>query len=188
MALSNIFIRKIAWIPDLPWEKLLIYDTPSDESPYSPQSPADVPNEFGIFLYEDEERAEVLRITNSEEFKQYIANDVIRFQYFTPTMVKELAKFLGKIYGVEFLDPGDRQNYGPSLQKALEVAEKHGLRLGGYVVFPPRDDYRITVDTIIIPSSKKFREIQQITQELDFLHPPDAKYFTSRGDLALWWD
>jgi hypothetical protein len=180
---------KVVWIPNLVENfgaKVAIYDDPTDEAPYRPQSIYDAPNEFGIVTYEDEEVG-VLRILDFEETREFLANAVVRFEYFTSTMVQELAEQLKGVYGIEFINPKDRQNGGPTLENALKVAEKHGLLLGGYVVFPPRDDARITVDAVIIPPEKRFKELQEVLSELDFISTPD-KYFDEDGNLVLWWD
>lgn len=90
-----------------------------------------------------------------------------------------------QLYNERFLDPSDRQNLAPSAGQLLVFMCRYPAALAsGYVIGPDRDDYRVTIDAIDIPSwavtSGLKADLGVLCRDADEVH--------TFGDLYCWWD
>jgi len=93
----------------------------------------------------------------------------------------EIAKEL--MTGYPNVNPEDRQNYSPTMKRMIEIVEKYGGTLDGYIVHVEsgRWDARITFDAFTIRCSYK------VAFELvNRLKPDDARKM--KEGFYFWWD
>jgi len=107
------------------------------------------------------------KLGNFQRFKGATAEDL-------EAMIRD---FDGR-FGIK-VDMGDNQNGGPTLGNVIEVLKKYGGYASGYIIYSPRDDARITVDTVVIPEKAIF--------ELDNVVNPDDVW-REGGMVGMWWD
>ena len=83
-----------------------------------------------------------------------------------------------------YADPEDAQNESPNLGEMIEFMKDHPeIRAGGYVIFPPRDDMRVTVELLVYNGkiNKSLKSaLKEFTKNADELQL-DNKYFRA------WW-
>lgn len=84
-----------------------------------------------------------------------------------------------------FIDLEERQNESPSVKEFMQFLEKQpSFRAHGYAVGPKRNDYRVTLEGILI--KEKF-----ITKDLKiafYEFCKEADEIITKGDLWCWWD
>lgn len=86
-------------------------------------------------------------------------------------------------------DPHDRQNDGQSIESIIELGERlpgANITVDGYVVFPPRNDQRISVDAVTVDYSNCVgAHVEDILD--DFAEYADEKE-DENGIYYMWWD
>lgn len=83
----------------------------------------------------------------------------------------------------------DRQNDAPDLEELCDLAAANGGWVEGYVVLPPREDARVSLDTLVIQARSPGDALAKL-----FLHcgerPAKPNVIRSMDDglWRLWWD
>ncbi len=84
-----------------------------------------------------------------------------------------------------FIDPKERQNFSPTTLEFLEFMRKHpGVVAHGYAVSPYRDDYRVTIEGLLVLPEDYHAD----------LHYDFEKFCQEADELKLgrclysWWD
>ena len=89
------------------------------------------------------------------------------------------------LFAEKFIDPHSRQNYSPSAHEFLQFMRKYpNVVAHGYAVSPYRDDYRISIEGLMV-------EPEDVTPALraDFeLLCQNADVLDLQGELYSWWD
>jgi len=90
---------------------------------------------------------------------------------------------LKKLIEEGLADPNERHDLGPRLKELAELPDDC-VSLGGVVVFQPRPDYRISVDTVIVC------DITEIDPDLinEWLSSADEIEYTPPYQFRFWWD
>ena len=102
----------------------------------------------------------------------------VRYEGLTPEALKELVD-------QGFADRGEAQNDAPELGSLLDYAlENKSITFSGYTIGKPRNDYRVTVDKIVL--SDKSDKDATIRFALRF-HSAD-ELSDHNGALSAWWD
>ena len=109
------------------------------------------------------------------------------YEHFEKATIEELEKFL-EMYGNED-NLEDNQNESPTVFEMKKYAEayKH-VRYGGYIVKKPREDYRVSVDTLELQVS--YRDAIPLLAELG-RSADDVDYKFIQKNLVwirFWWD
>ncbi|MCD6524918.1 MAG: hypothetical protein J7K48_08020 [Thermococcus sp.] len=107
------------------------------------------------------------------------------FYYFFEAYAEEVAA-LAKRHGVPLDKEG--QNGGPRTDKLVKLAADKEIRFSGYMVLPPREDARVTIDAVILSPTMSIYEAERLIREAGAVRGPDERGFDSRGRLVLWWD
>lgn len=105
---------------------------------------------------------------------------------FEDLSVEELEKLVER----RFADPGDMQNYAPTIKLLLSFGKRHKLvTYGGYAVSLKRDDYRISIDSIklVTPDIRDASDFIRFCKSADELN----SYYDGDGitaTMSAWWD
>ena len=106
-------------------------------------------------------------------------------RYFTGMRPKTLRTLLEE----GFADRAERQNAAPSIAELLGYMEAHsGVSAIGYAVDPERDDYRVSVDGLVLAfpySDEQERAFREFCESADELFLTDS--VVGHG-LRAWWD
>lgn len=101
------------------------------------------------------------------------------FDYATRQDVLKLLKKYGRPGNLK-----DRQNNSPTMGELLDFAKKVGeknVRYRGYVILPPRWDYRVTIDGIRVKKKYKRKIPKRWFETADDV-------WETRDYIVLWWD
>jgi len=113
------------------------------------------------------------------EIKKRIGN-YARFKDCTVDALQNLLEVWGNENNLE-----ERQNGGISIREVFEIASMLGeenVRVDGYIIYPPREDARITVDTIKVRGI----DIGEVLAQTRTRSPDDV---WEEGDwTCAWWD
>lgn len=80
------------------------------------------------------------------------------------------------------------QNDSPTVQELLDLADKYKtITYGGYIIFPPRDDYRVSIDGFSV-TDLTADETLSLMQE--YKHADDVDYIkdNDKYTFTAWWD
>ncbi len=93
---------------------------------------------------------------------------------------------VAQLYEEKFIDPNDRQNLAPTAQEILAFMCRHPSALAsGYMISPERDDYRVTIETVELPTKDATPAARQEFETLC----KNANELDIQGDfLYCWWD
>jgi hypothetical protein len=92
---------------------------------------------------------------------------------------------IAQLYDEKFLDPFKGQNASPNNHVLLAFMCEHSSSLvSGYAVSPKREDYRVTINAIQIPSWSVNSKVKSEYEGLC----KDADELDITGDLYCWWD
>ena len=86
-----------------------------------------------------------------------------------------------------YADPRDCQNSSPSMKEFRNFMKRHSgiITAHGYIILPPRDDARVTVEGCegvgLSPEA-----MQEVIEE--FRHADDFNFDISGGEFYAWWD
>lgn len=94
---------------------------------------------------------------------------------------------LKKAMELDYIDKDDCQNGSPTASQMLNFALQHKdkgiFTFGGYLIYPPRADFRATIDSIEVdirhPQMEKL--FKEFTQTADVFDGKDLTYYA-------WWD
>ena len=112
---------------------------------------------------------------------------MIRFSKMPHEVIDELIK-------VGYADPEDRQNWAPSLQElntfmrswtSLEGHEGAEITGHGYIIMPPRDDARVTLEGI---AGKGLSVLGMQDAIAELRHADDFEFNIEDGVFYSWWD
>jgi hypothetical protein len=105
-----------------------------------------------------------------------------RYDYIFEDLPAKEAKRL--LTGWPNVDPKDRQNYSPTMEKMVEIADRYDGTLEGYVITVEsgRDDARITFDGFTITADES--KARALAKELK----PDEFVKVGRKKWRFWWD
>ena len=86
-------------------------------------------------------------------------------------------------------DPSERQNAGQSIGAIIELGERlpeAKIFVDGYVIFPPREDQRVSVDAVTVDYSNCVgAHVEDILD--DFAEDEDEKE-NENNEYYMWWD
>lgn len=130
--------------------------------------------------YTPEDLDEIRKITGP--FSSGESGDYRRFSNLPLAALKELAD-------EDLLELRDRQNEGPSIKYILgleETLQGADITVDGYVIFPPREDQRITVDAITVDLNDCYTpHAEDLMEELG----ETADEFSEENNIYyMWWD
>lgn len=107
-------------------------------------------------------------------------------QHFSGLTLAELQKLVE----IEAADPDDAQNASPTIREFLDDLEPYAAKakLIGYVVYPPRDDARITIegftaDGLTADETVKLAFAYAGANEASYEKADDGTY-----SVRFWWD
>lgn len=94
------------------------------------------------------------------------------------------------LFEAGYANPSDRQNEGPSIQEIIDFYHYHStpeeevrnFTVEGYVVLPPRRDYRISVDGVEFDFDE-----EALDDVNDFIKSADEKS-CKNNHASAWWD
>ena len=127
---------------------------------------------------DDGRRKALLHISNND-----YSDGLIRFSDIDHTTLTALLR-------ENFANPGNAQNDAPSTGTFAEIlAEYPNLRVGGYLVAPARDDYRVSLDSITCPSVKAIPEghRQAVMELFESFSESATNTDAEPGSLHCWW-
>ena len=99
---------------------------------------------------------------------------------------------LEALFVKKFINPKDRQNASPTNKQFFEFMKKHDkypLIAHGYAVSPRRNDYRVSIEGLLMPEryvDEKIKRIFLTWTHVTGEHKPDS--YHDGGDLYCWWD
>lgn len=130
---------------------------------------ADVMNQYKSIL-------DILSIAQDD-----ITYDTYRYNSLTNTQLNELVD-----KAPAFVDMEMRQNGGPTLEAIISFANKNpDFIYEGYLVTPPREDYRITIDGIkAVNNDENTLKLMRFISDWD---SPD-EFGEYKGYIRAWWD
>lgn len=115
-----------------------------------------------------------VRVENPTSSEFAVFADVVRLVDMPTDVIHTIRRELGD----SFLD--DTHNAAPSPREMLAVTETHASEttFGGFIVLPPRDDARITIDKVVTPITDAVRAWKDTAD--------DFRELGSR--VTCWWD
>lgn len=90
-----------------------------------------------------------------------------------------------------YIDLNERQNDGRSIKEILDIAKElkgTEVTVGGYIILPPRSDYRVTIDSVdfdMIDSSTPDPEV--VIKEFGE-YADEYDYNKEANRISMWWD
>ena len=84
-----------------------------------------------------------------------------------------------------YADPSDAQNSGRSIKERIDFYKNNDTRnfeVGGYVVVPRREDYRVSVDEVEFDANDELKDLVD-----EFAEYADD-YSFDNGHAYMWWD
>lgn len=91
----------------------------------------------------------------------------------------------------DFIDPDDCQNYSPSAEEFVKIAETEGVdaAFGGYAVSPNRSDYRITITDITVEFDAGNTDLLiDMIGHLRYADEFNMSINNGKCQIYAWWD
>ncbi|RDV83924.1 hypothetical protein [Ammonifex thiophilus] len=111
-------------------------------------------------------------------YRTYERNEYMRFRGVPRKLMLEIARML---------PPGqmeDSQNNSPTFGELL--AEELAVCYGGYVIGPPREDERVTLDEVFFPATTEgYRRALEVAARYG---PDEVDVLEDQKLIRLWWD
>lgn len=86
-----------------------------------------------------------------------------------------------------FVNPREAQNEGPTIAEFLKFAKKYpNAKFDGYVIFPPRSDIRVTVETISYVG--EFANDKSVIRAFGNKFGRADEFSMEPDKLLAWWD
>lgn len=125
---------------------------------------------------------------NSDYYDEKSEDEVKYFKRLKPAA-------LYKLIDQRFADPEDEQNFASSIQEFLEFAREHPElkpTFSGYTVDIERDDYRVSIDEIVlenpvINTRNTLIAFAELTRNSDDVIDYAANE-TGDNAIGIWWD
>lgn len=140
-----------------------------------------------IFNKDVQTRDQIIK-ANSDFYDESFEGGIKHFKRLKPAA-------LYKLIDQQFADPDDYQNMAPTIQEFLEFAQKYPElkpTFSGYAVESKRDDYRVSIDEIVlenpvINSRSTLIAFAELTRNSDdIIDYADNK--TNDNAIGIWWD
>lgn len=131
-----------------------------------------------IFNRNVEHRDEILGIPGEWSTTQGSGGGVRRFDFIDVHILQALIES-------KYIDPLDNHNNSPCVEELFEFMSKYpAVRVQGYAVSPFRKDYRVSLDTLVVPKPFVPRRLKQ--EFLRFCATADE--IAAKPRLYAWWD
>jgi len=105
------------------------------------------------------------------------------YQRFEDATLEELMKLLDRYGNVNNMN--DAHNLAPRIGELVELAEgnEDKIRFGGYIIFKPRDDYRVSVDEVRVRE-----DAEELLEKIMAISGTPDEISKSANWIYIFWD